>query len=223
MNKALKTVKNGIFDENPSLKLFLGMCPSLAVTTSASNAIGMGLATTAVLICSNAVISSLRRVIPKEVRLPAYIVIVAGFVTAISLLMEAYLPALYKSLGLFLSLIVVNCIILGRAEMFASKNTVFLSVCDGLGMGLGFTSSLLLISSVREVLGSLSWFGISLAGEGSGMLFFIVPAGGFFVLGMISAVINRITKYRISKVKPGCKSCPAANVCGGNCEEEAKA
>ena len=178
-----KILLNGMFYENPNLRLLLGMCPSLAVTSMAENAVGMGLATTAVLICSNAVISALRNVIPKEVRLTSYIVIVAGFVTAVSLLMEAYLSPLYESLGLFLSLIVVNCIILGRAEMFASKNPVGASIVDGLGMGLGFTGSLLLISTIREILGNLSWFGMSLAGESSsGMLFFILPAGGFFVL-----------------------------------------
>ena len=186
-----KVLLNGIFNENPNLRLLLGMCPSLAITTAASNAIGMGLATTAVLICSNAAISALRNVIPKEVRLPSYIVIVAGFVTAVSLLMEAYLPDLYQSLGLFLSLIVVNCIILGRAEMFASKNSVLPSIADGLGMGLGFTGSLLLISTVREILGTLSWFGKSFAGgDATGMIFFILPAGGFFVLGLITAGIN---------------------------------
>ncbi|MBR5519273.1 MAG: electron transport complex subunit E [Clostridia bacterium] len=209
-----KILLNGMFYENPNLRLLLGMCPSLAVTSMAANAVGMGLATTAVLICSNAVISALRNVIPKEVRLPSYIVIVAGFVTAVSLLMEAYLSPLYESLGLFLSLIVVNCIILGRAEMFASKNPVGASIVDGLGMGLGFTGSLLLISTIREILGNLSWFGISLAGEGSsGMLFFILPAGGFFVLGLITAAINALSGYRLSKQKAGCSGCPAAAAC----------
>ncbi len=217
-----KILLNGMFNENPNLRLLLGMCPSLAVTTMAENAVGMGLATTAVLICSNAAISALRNVIPKEVRLPSYIVIVAGFVTAISLLMEAYLSTLYESLGLFLSLIVVNCIILGRAEMFASKNPVGASIVDGLGMGLGFTGSLLLISTVREIIGNLSWFGISFAGEDtSGMLFFILPAGGFFVLGLITAAINALSGYRLSKQKVGCSGCPAASACAKACEKEA--
>lgn len=217
-----KILLNGMFTENPNLRLLLGMCPSLAVTTMAENAVGMGLATTAVLICSNAAISALRRVIPKEVRLPSYIVIVAGFVTAISLLMEAYLSTLYESLGLFLSLIVVNCIILGRAEMFASKNPVGASIVDGLGMGLGFTGSLLLISTVREILGNLSWFGLSFAGEDtSGMLFFILPAGGFFVLGLITAAINALSGYRLSKEKVGCSGCPSAAACAKACEKEA--
>ena len=217
-----KILLNGMFNENPNLRLLLGMCPSLAVTTMAENAVGMGLATTAVLICSNAAISALRNVIPKEVRLPSYIVIVAGFVTAISLLMEAYLSTLYESLGLFLSLIVVNCIILGRAEMFASKNPVGASIVDGLGMGLGFTGSLLLISTVREIIGNLSWFGLHFAGEdASGMLFFILPAGGFFVLGLITAAINALSGYRLSKQKVGCSGCPAASACAKSCEKEA--
>ena len=217
-----KILFNGMFTENPNLRLLLGMCPSLAVTTMAENAVGMGLATTAVLICSNAVISALRNFIPKEVRLPSYIVIVAGFVTAVSLLMEAYLAPLYESLGLFLSLIVVNCIILGRAEMFASKNPVGASVVDGLGMGLGFTGSLLLISTIREIFGNLSWFGFSFFGEEtSGMLFFILPAGGFFVLGLITAAINALSGYRLSKQKIGCSGCPAASACHKAAEKEA--
>ena len=216
-----KVLLNGIFNENPNLRLLLGMCPSLAITTAASNAIGMGLATTAVLICSNAAISALRNVIPKEVRLPSYIVIVAGFVTDVSLLMEAYLPDLYQSLGLFLSLIVVNCIILGRAEMFASKNSVLPSIADGLGMGLGFTGSLLLISTVRVILGTLSWFGKSFAdGDATGMIFFILPAGGFFVLGLITAGINVLSDYKLSKQKAGCDGCPAAKACAGCAEKK---
>lgn len=218
MKNNFKILKNGIIDENPTFKLLLGLCPPLAITTSASNAFGMGLSTTAVLICSNAVISALRNVIKKEIRLPAYIVIVAGFVTIVNLLLEAYIPSLYAALGIFLPLIVVNCIILGRAEVFASKNPVLPSIFDGLGMGLGFTGALLVISTVREVLGSMSWFGHGFWGEGSsGMLFFILPAGGFFVIGILTAIINVLSDYRLSKAK-GCRGCLSAqlcNVCAG--------
>ncbi len=218
-----KIFKNGIFDENPTFRLMIGICPPLAITTTASNALGMGLATTAVLVCSNAVISSMRKIISDEVRLPAYIVIIAGFVTIVSLVMEAYMHALYSSLGLFLSLIVVNCIILGRAEMFANKNAILPSVVDGLGMGIGFTLALLIISTIREVLGSLSWYGISLfGGNSSGMLFFIYPAGAFFVLGIVTAVINVVTNSKERKTKSGCSSCPSFTACGGGCEVESK-
>jgi electron transport complex protein RnfE len=222
MNSNLQILKNGIIDENPTLRLLLGMCPPLAITTSASNAFGMGLSTTAVLVCSNAVISALRRVIKKEVRLPAYIVIVAGFVTIVSLVLQAYLPSLYSALGIFLPLIVVNCIILGRAEMFASKNPVIPSIFDGIGMGLGFTGALLIISTIREVLGSMSWFGHGFWGENSsGMLFFILPAGGFFVIGILTALINYLSDYKLSKVK-GCAGCPSAALCSEACENKQK-
>ncbi|MBQ8841322.1 MAG: electron transport complex subunit RsxE, partial [Ruminiclostridium sp.] len=158
----MKEFTKGLIKENPSLVMLLGMCPTLAVTLMAENGLGMGLATTFVLVCSNLVISLLKKVIPDTVRLPCYIVIIAGFVTLVSLLLEALLPSLAKELGVFLSLITVNCIILGRAEMFASKNNAFASVLDGLGMGLGFTGSLLIIGSIREILGTGNWFGIKI-------------------------------------------------------------
>ncbi len=212
-------VKNGLIDENPTFRLLLGMCAPLAITTSASNAFGMGLATTFVLICSNAVISALRNIIPKEVRLPAFITIIAGFVTIVSLVMQRYFASLYDALGVFLELIVVNCIILGRAEMFASKNRVIPSIADGLGMGLGFTAALLVISTVREILGNLSWFGFSFFGEETtGMLFFILPAGAFFVLGLLTAGMNMISQKKPRSSSDSCAGCPSAHVCGSSGE-----
>jgi electron transport complex protein RnfE len=219
-----KTFFNGVFTENPTFRLLIGMCAPLAITTTASNAIGMGLATTFVLVCSNAVISLLRNIIPKEVRLPCFIVIVAGFVTIVDLVMARYLPSLYAALGLFLQLIVVNCIILGRAEMFASKYPLLPSIVDGLGMGMGFTGALLIISTVREIFGNLSWFGRSFAKGSSGMLFFILPAGAFFVLGLLTALINKLSDYKLSRNKAGCAGCPAASTCGEKaCSGEVKA
>ena len=174
----------GIIKENPVLVLVLGTCPTLAVTTSVPNALGMGVAATAVLLCSNIAISALRKVIPDKVRIPAYIVLIAGFVTIIEMLMHAFVPDLYESLGVFLSLIVVNCIILGRAEMYASKNKVLDSAIDALGMGIGFTLALLLMSSIREILGSGSWFGFEIPWLSENpIMIFSVPAGGFFVFG----------------------------------------
>lgn len=192
--KSMKVFLNGLIKENPSLVLFLGMCPTLAVTTGVSNAIGMGLSATAVLICSNVAISLLRNFIPSKIRIAGYIVIIASFVTAVQMFLQAYMPSLYNSLGLFLPLIVVNCIILGRAEAFASKNSVGLSALDGLGMGLGFTLSLTLIATIREVLGNGTWFGISLFGESfQPASIMILAPGAFLTLGCILAVINIIT------------------------------
>ncbi len=201
----------GIIKENPVLVSLLGMCPALAVTTMASNGLGMGLATTFVLVCSNAVISLLNRVIPKEVRLPCYIVIIAGFVTLIEFLLKGYVPALYSSLGLFLPLITVNCIILGRAEAFASKNGVARSVLDGIGMGIGFTLTLFLMGSVREIFGTGAWMGINLHLPAT-LTVFIMPAGGFFVLGVIIAVINKIANKKPPQTV-GCANCPNALNC----------
>ncbi len=202
----VKTVKNGIIDENPIFVQVLGMCPTLAVTTSGKNGIGMGLATTAVLILSNLVISLLRNIIPDKVRIPAFIVVIASFVTVVDLLLQGFIPSLYQSLGLFIPLIVVNCVILGRAEAYASKNTVVSSIADGLGMGLGFTLALTILGTVREFLGAGSFFGFK-AMEG---LFDAVPAlnvvfgsyqpisimilapGAFIALGAILAVFNHI-------------------------------
>ena len=186
-----KQFKEGILTKNPVLVQLLGMCPTLAVTTSASNAIGMGIAATCVLICSNIFISLLRKLIPNQVRIAAYIVIIAGFVSAVELLIKAYFPALDKSLGLFIPLIVVNCIILARAEAFASKNPVLPSAIDGLAMGLGFTLALLAIGSIREILGSGKIFGIPLFGENfRPIMFFILPAGAFMTLGIVIAVVQ---------------------------------
>ena len=192
-----KTFLNGLITENPTFVLLLGMCPTLAVTTGVTNAIGMGLSTTAVLICSNMVISLLRNFIPGKIRIASYVVIIAGFVTVVQMLLNAYAPALSGSLGIYIPLIVVNCIILGRAEAFASKSSVGLSALDGLGMGLGFTCSLTLIASVREVLGSGSFAGISLFGEGfMPVSVMILPPGAFLTLGILLAVINGIANRR---------------------------
>lgn len=186
---------NGLIKENPTFVLMLGMCPTLAVTTGVINGIGMGLSTTAVLICSNIVISLLRKFIPNKIRIASYIVIVAGFVTVVEMLLKAYLPSLSQSLGIYIPLIVVNCIILGRAEAFASKNTVVASAGDGLGMGLGFTCALALIGSVREILGAGTFAGISLFGSGfQPMSIMILPPGAFLTLGILIAIINSITK-----------------------------
>ncbi|MDO5560278.1 MAG: electron transport complex subunit E [Oscillospiraceae bacterium] len=208
----------GLIKENPTLVGLLGMCPTLAITTTAVNGIAMGLATTFVLVCSNIVISLLKNVIPKSVKLPCYIVIIAGFVTLIEMLMKGYLPGLYKSLGTFLSLITVNCIILGRAEIFASKNKVIPSICDGLGMGLGFTLSLFAMSSVREIFGAGSWFGLKIPYFQT-LTIFILPAGGFFVLGCIIALVNKLAKKKPPK-NIGCSSCPNAEACAdkGGCK-----
>ncbi len=193
-NKLGKTFMNGILTENPTFVLLLGMCPTLAVTTGVVNAIGMGLSTMAVLICSNVVISLLRKFIPDKIRIAAYIVIIAGFVTIVQMLLNAYAPALAGSLGIYIPLIVVNCIILGRAEAFASKNTVLTSAFDGLGMGLGFTLALTLIASVREILGAGTFAGISLFGAGyQPVSIMILPPGAFLTLGILLAVIQMIT------------------------------
>jgi electron transport complex protein RnfE len=184
----------GFFKENPTLVLLLGMCPTLGVTSSASNGLGMGLATAFVLIMSNVVISLVKNVIPDKVRIPSYIVIIAAFVTVVELSMQAYLPGLYKSLGIFIPLIVVNCIVLGRAEAFASKNNVLASAIDGLSMGLGFSMSLTILGSIREFLGSGKLFGISIYPEDYGMLLFVLAPGAFIVLGYLIAVINRLRK-----------------------------
>ena len=207
----LYELTKGIIKENPTLVTLLGMCPTLAVTTMASNGIGMGLATTFVLICSNIVISQLKNVIPKAVRLPCFIVVIASFVTIIEFLMKGYLPELYDSLGLFLSLITVNCIILGRAEAFASKNGVFASILDAVGMGLGFTMALFLMGSVREILGTGQWMGIDLHLPTT-MSLFIMPAGGFFTLGVIIALVNKIANKKPPQ-EIGCANCPNVKNC----------
>jgi len=188
---------NGIITENPTFRLVLGMCPTLATTTAAINGLGMGLATTFVLVCSNAAISAVKRFVPDKVRIPAYVVIIATFVTIVQLLLQGFLPSLNDSLGIFIPLIVVNCIILGRAEAFASKNALLPSVVDGLGMGLGFTLALTLIASVRELLGNGTVFGLNLMGAGyEPALMAIMAPGGFMVLGFLLAGINLVTSKK---------------------------
>lgn len=192
MNK-MKILTKGLLKENPAFVLVLGMCPSLAVTTSAINALGMGLATTFVLLMSNMLISLLKNVIPNKVRIPAYIVVIATFVTIVDLVLKGFVPPLAESLGLFIPLIVVNCIVLGRAEAFASKNSVLDSVLDGIGMGLGFTLSLFVIGSIREILGSGSFLGLSIPFmKGNEILVFVLAPGAFIVLGFVMALVRRI-------------------------------
>lgn len=212
----MKEFTKGLIKENPTLVTLLGMCPTLAITTMASNAIGMGAAATFVLICSNVVISLIRKIIPDQVRLPSFIVIIAGFVTLVGFVMQAYMPALYDALGIYLPLITVNCIILGRAEMFASKHNVLASALDGAGMGVGFTMALLAVGSVREIIGGGTWFGIQLIPEGTiqPMTLFILPAGGFFVLGCVIALVNKISNREPKKVT-GCAACGGCEACGG--------
>ena len=227
-----KELTKGIIVENPVLRLVLGTCPTLATTTSVESAIGMGLAASIVLICSNVVISALRKVIPDKVRIPAYIVIIASFVTIVQMAVKAFLPALDEQLGVYLPLIVVNCIILGRAEAFANKNPVIASAVDGLGMGVGFTAALFCMALIREFLGNgtlfsdaqnlLSVFGENVLGGFNGvtvlntpMTLFILPAGGFFVFGILIALANKISdKKKLPRAElHGCESCPLASTC----------
>ena len=210
----------GILRENPVLVLVLGTCPTLAVSTGIISALSMGLAATAVLICSNMAISALRRVIPDTVRIPAYIVIIAGFVTVVQMVLHAYLPEIYDMLGTYLALIVVNCIILGRAEMFASKHSVADSAVDGLGMGLGFTLALLCMATVREVLGNGTFAGVEIPYLSQFRLSILTQApGGFFVFGCLIALVGAITKGKAPKKKSfSCESCPSAAVCGAKTE-----
>jgi electron transport complex protein RnfE len=182
----------GIIKENPLFRLVLGMCPALAITTSVDNGLGMGAAFTAVLLASNIVISAMRKIIPDSVRIPAYIVIIASFVTMTDLAMHAYTPALYKSLGIFIPLIVVNCIILGRAEAFANKNSVLPAVFDALGMGLGFTIALVLVCTFREVLGAGTFMGVQLIPESKAAILMILPPGGFVTLGCMLGFLNKV-------------------------------
>ncbi len=192
---SFKHFTNGLIKENPTFRLLLGMCPTLAVTTSAINGLGMGLATTVVLIGSNVVISALRKIIPDKIRIPAFVVIIASFVTIVGMLMKAYVPALDAALGIYIPLIVVNCIILGRAEAFAFSNPVLASFADGAGMGLGFTLSLTVLGSIREIIGAGAIFGLSIFGAGyEPVLIFILPPGAFLTLGVCIAAINQITE-----------------------------
>lgn len=209
MKQPFSILRNGILDENPTLRMVLGLCPSLAITTSATNGVGMGIATMVVLIGSNFAISALRKMIPDKVRIPSYIVIIAGFVTVIQYLLKAYMPELDKALGIYIPLIVANCIILARAEMFAAKNGPFASLVDGLSMGLGFTLALTLIGSIREVFGAGTWFGMGIFTALAGILpvelvkslqgasvspaaLLILPPGGFIAFGLAIVLMNRI-------------------------------
>lgn len=215
-NKYFSAFTNGLVKENPVLRLVLGTCPTLAITTAAINGIGMGVAATLVLICSNVVISLLRNIIPDKVRIPAFITIIAGFVTVVQMLVKAFLPDIDKSLGIYLPLIVVNCIILGRAEMFASKNAPLISAIDGLGMGIGFTAILTLMGAIRELLGAGMIFGMTVTANSiAPMTIFLLPPGGFFVFGMLVAASNALAKK--SGKKPvehlGCDSCPSKSFC----------
>lgn len=194
--KNSKIILNGIITENPTFVLLLGMCPTLGTTSSAINGLGMGLATLFVLICSNLVISLLKNLIPDMVRIPAFIVIIASFVTILQLVMQTYLPDLYQALGVFIPLITVNCIVLGRAESFAAKNKAIPSIFDGLGIGLGFTLGLTLLGCIREILGTGKVFDMTLYSDHYGMLLFILPPGAFIALGYLIAVINRLKVNR---------------------------
>ena len=219
MNKNVERLYNGIIKENPTFVLMLGMCPTLAVTSSAINGLGMGLSTTVVLILSNMLISAFRKVIPDGVRMPAFIVIVASFVTIIQLLLQGYMQSLNKALGVYIPLIVVNCIILGRAESYASKNPVIPSMFDGIGMGLGFTLSITCIGAVRELLGAGQLFGqqiLPLAADGKmgyePITIFILAPGAFFVLAMLAALQN---KFKIGAAKRGIDPSEGCNCCSG--------
>lgn len=194
MNNNLKILVNGLIKENPTFVLMLGMCPTLGTTSSAINGMSMGLATTFVLICSNLVISLIKNLVPDKVRIPAYIVVIAAFVTMVEMLMQAYVPSLYASLGLFIPLIVVNCIVLGRAEAFAAKNNAIPSICDGLGIGLGFTVALTLLGCIRELLGTGKIFNFSIYPESYGMLLFVLAPGAFIALGFLIALVNKLRK-----------------------------
>ena len=214
-NSLLSTFTKGIIKENPVLCLVLGTCPTLAVTTSATNAIGMGVAATLVLLCSNVVISLLRRVIPDGVRIPAYITLIAGFVTIVQMLVKAFAPAIDASLGIYLPLIVVNCIILGRAEMYASKNAVIPSALDALGMGVGFTAAMLLMGMIRELLGAGELFGLTVLPEEyfAPIIIFILPAGGFFVFGLLIALANKLQGGKYKGRDFSCEACPLHTTC----------
>ena len=226
MNKCVERIYNGLIKENPTFVLMLGMCPTLAVTTSAVNGIGMGLSTTAVLIMSNMLISMLRKIIPDSVRMPAFIVVVASFVSFVDFLLEGFVPSLYDSLGLYIPLIVVNCIILGRAESYASKNPVLPSIFDGVGMGLGFTLGLTCIGIVRELLGAGQIFGIQVMPKSyQPITIFILAPGAFFVLSCLVALQNKLKKAAAKKGKAvpqsagcgeGCASCGNRSACGGH-------
>lgn len=220
---SLSVLTNGILKENPVLVLVLGTCPTLATTNTVDGALGMGLAALAVLVCSNIFISLLRNVIPESMRIPSYIVIIAGFVTVVKMLVQAYLPDLYQTLGVYLDLITVNCIILGRAEMFANKNPVVASALDGVGMGLGFTLSLVMMATVREVFGAASFAGIAIPFMQDYKIEFLTKApGGLLVFGLMIALICVVTKGKAPLKKSfSCEGCPNAALCNGEaCAEK---
>ena len=219
----LSILTKGIFKENPVFILILGTCPTLATTTNVVGAFGMGIAALVVLLCSNVLISMLRKVIPDTVRIPCYITIIAGFVTIVQMIVHAFFPDLYEMLGVYLALIVVNCIILGRAEMFASKNSVWKSALDGIGMGLGFTLALCVMAAVREVFGSASFAGIELPFLAPYKIEFLVKApGGMLVYGLLIALICALTNGKGPKKKTfGCAGCPSAGYCNtGSCQSK---
>lgn len=217
----LSILLRGLLLENPVFVLVLGTCPTLAVTTSIKGAVSMGIAAMLVLICSNVVISLLGKIIPDSVRIPCYIVIIAGFVTLVQMVMHAYMKELYDLLGVYLALITVNCIILGRAEMFAAKNSVGASALDGLGMGLGFTLALCLMAFIREVFGNGSFFGIEIPFLSNFKIPFLTQSpGGFFVFGILIALVTFFTKGRYPKKKSfSCEDCPSASSCSGSCDK----
>ena len=220
-----KQLKEGLITQNPVLVQVLGMCSTMAITTSFFNGLGMGVSVLIILTLSNIFIALLRKIIPNEVRIACFIVVIAGFVTCVDLLLKAFVPALSSSLGVFIPLIVVNCIILGRAEMFASKNSIGLSALDGLGMGLGFTGTLVVMGSVREVLGAGTLFGVQVMPAAvDPMTVFITPPGGFFVFGCLMALVIWIEiKTNNRKVRSiDCEGCPSASVCGGKCADKAE-
>ena len=226
MNK-LQNLTKGLVKENPVLVLVLGTCPTLATSTSVINALGMGAAATIVLICSNIVISALRKIIPDKVRIPCYIVLIAGFVTMVQMLVKAFAPALDESLGIYLPLIVVNCIILGRAEMFANKNTVVDSAIDAVGMGAGFTLALTLMATIREVFGNGTFCGLEIPVLVDNKISILTMApGGFFVFGILIAAVNKFGKHKPKKRDFGCEGCPQAGSCAmaaSGCEGAEKA
>ncbi len=227
MNK-LQNFSKGLIKENPVLVLVLGTCPTLATSTSIINALGMGAAATVVLLCSNIVISALRKIIPDKVRIPCYIVLIAGFVTMVQMLVKAFAPALDESLGIYLPLIVVNCIILGRAEMFANKNTVPDAAIDALGMGAGFTLALLAMATIREVFGNGTFLGMEIPVLAQNKISILTMApGGFFVFGILIALVNKFGKYKPKKKDFGCEDCPQADGCAmagkGGCADAERA
>ena len=221
MSQCLERIYNGLIKENPTFVLMLGMCPTLATTTSATNGFGMGVATLAVLALSNLIISMMRKIIPDKVRIPGYIVVIATLVTVVQLLMQAYVPSLYKALGIYIPLIVVNCIILGRAEAYAAKHTPLLSFCDGLGMGLGFTCALTIIGFCRELIGAGSVFGHVIIPDEFHVSIFVMAPGAFFVLACLTALQNKFkapSASNVKKEKDGCEGCGACGSCADRAE-----